>query len=87
MLLTVEVISVFGVPVALLTDRSTNFLSHLIKISQLLGVKKLNTTAYQPVCDGMVGRLSHFERDDTETRVSFWSTLGSVFARFLVGIP
>ena len=54
-LLTTEVIPVFGVPEALLTDRGTNLLSHLMKeISQMLGIKKLNTTAYHPECDGMV---------------------------------
>ena len=41
------------VPVAeaFLPDRGTNLLSHLIK---LLEIRKLNTTAYHPQCDGMV---------------------------------
>lgn len=48
-LLVNEVISFFGVPEALLSDRGTNLLSHLMKdVCGLLGVKKLNTTAYHP---------------------------------------
>ena len=58
-LLAEEVIPVFGVPEALLSDRGTNLLSHLMKdVCQLLGVEKLNTTAYHPQCDGMVERFN-----------------------------
>ena len=54
-----DVIPLFGVPEALLSDRGTNLLSHLMKdLCQLLGVKKLNTTAYHPQCDGMVERFN-----------------------------
>ena len=50
-----EVIPFFGVPQALLSDRGTNLLSHLMRdICDLLGIKKLNTTAYHPQCDGIV---------------------------------
>ena len=53
--LLVEVIPIFGVPEALLSDRGTNLLSHLMQdICEMLGIKKLNTTAYHPQCDGMV---------------------------------
>ena len=58
-LLTKEVISFCGVPEAVLTDRSTNLLSHLLlDICSKLGITKLNTTAYHPECDGMVQRFN-----------------------------
>lgn len=58
-LLAEEVVPLFGVPDALLSDRGTNLLSHLMRdVCQLLGVTKLNTTAYHPQCDGMVERLN-----------------------------
>ena len=44
---------------ALLSDRGTNVLSHLMtEVCELLGVTKLKTTAYHPVCNGMVERLN-----------------------------
>ena len=50
-----ELVPFFGVPEALLSDRGTNLLSHLMKdLCQMLGTTKLNTTAYHPECDGMV---------------------------------
>lgn len=52
-----EIIPFCGVPEALLSDRGTNLLSHLMcDVCELLGVKKLNTTAYHPQCDGLVKR-------------------------------
>ena len=58
-LLVREVIPLFGVPEALLSDRGTNLLSHLMyDICTLLGITKLNTTAYHPQCDGMVERFN-----------------------------
>ena len=49
----------FGVPEALLSDRGINLLSHLmLDVCKLLGIKKLNTTAYHPQCDGMVERFN-----------------------------
>ncbi len=58
-LLTEEVVPTFGVPEALLSDRGTNLLSHLMQETcKLLGLKKLNTTAYHPQCDGMVERFN-----------------------------
>ena len=54
-----EVVPVFGVPEALLSDRGTNLLSHLmLDVCRLLGIKKLNTTAHHPQCDGMVERFN-----------------------------
>ena len=51
-LLTKEVISLFGVPEAVLSDRGTNLMSTLML--KKMGIQKLNTTAYHPECDGMV---------------------------------
>ena len=59
-LLAEEIVPVFGVPEALLSDRGANLLSHLMMdLCQMLGVRKLNTTSYHPQCDGMV---EHFNR-------------------------
>ena len=58
-LLADEVVPLFGVPEALLSDRGTNLLSYLMKdVCSFLGIKKLNTTAYHPQCDGMVERFN-----------------------------
>ena len=58
-LLVEEVVPFFGVPEALLSDRGTNLLSHLMMdVCELLGVKKLNTTAYHPQCNGMIERFN-----------------------------
>ena len=58
-LLTEQIVPFFGVPDALLSDRGTNLLSHLmLDVCKLLGIKKLNTTAYHPQCDGMVERFN-----------------------------
>ena len=49
----------FGVPEALLSDRGTNLLSCLMQdVCKLLGIKKLNTTAHHPQCNGMVERFN-----------------------------
>ena len=58
-LLVEEVIPNFGVPESLLSDRGTNFLSNLIlDLCKMLGISKLNTTAYHPQCDGAVERFN-----------------------------
>jgi len=42
-----KIVPIFGMPEALLPDRETNLLSHLMKdMYALLGIKKLNTTAH-----------------------------------------
>ena len=52
-LLVTEVIPLFGVPGALLLDRGTNLLSHLMQdIYKLLDIQNHNTTAHHPECDG-----------------------------------
>ena len=54
-----EVVPFCGMPEALLSDRGTNLLSHLMQdICELLGIRKLNTTAYHPQCDGLVQRYN-----------------------------
>ena len=54
-----EIIPFFGVPESLLSDRGTNLLSNLmLGLCDLFGVKKLNTTAYHPQCNGMVERFN-----------------------------
>ena len=59
-LLCEETVPMFGVPEALLSDRGTNLLSHLMMdVCSLLGVEKLNTTSYHPEYHGMV---EHFNR-------------------------
>ena len=58
-LLVDEIVSLFGVPEALLSDRETNLLSHLMKdICKLLGIEKLNMTAHHPECDGTIERFN-----------------------------
>ena len=48
-----EVVPLFRVPEALLTDCGANLLSRLmLDVCTLLGTEKLNTTAYHPECDG-----------------------------------
>ena len=56
-LLVEEIIPVIGMPEAFLSDRGTNLLSHLMgDVCSLLGIDKLNTTAYHPQCNGMTER-------------------------------
>ena len=58
-LLAEEIVPIFGVPEALLSDHGTNLLSCLMQdVCKLLGIKKLNTTAHHPQCNGMVERFS-----------------------------
>lgn len=58
-ILVEEVIPFFGVPESSLSDRGTNLLSHLMQeLCSILGITKLNTTAYHPQCDGMVERFN-----------------------------
>ena len=54
-LLVEEIVPRHGVPRELLSDRGANFLSKLMaEVCQLLGAKKINTSAYHP---GLVERL------------------------------
>ena len=52
------VISMFGCPTNLLTDRGTQFTSKLFQhVCKRLGIKKLQTTAYNPACNGKNEKL------------------------------
>ena len=58
-LLAEEIVPMFGVPEALLSDCGTNLLSCLMQdVCKLLGIKKLNTTAHHLQCNGMVERFN-----------------------------
>ena len=83
-ILVEEVIPFFGVPESLLSDRGTNLLSHLMLDGcQLLGIKKLNTTAYHPQCDGMVERFNCTLKAMLRKHAP---TFGSQWDRFLHGV-
>ena len=59
-----------GVPVQLLSDRGTAFLSKLMKeVYKLLGLKKVNTTAYHPQTDGLVERFNRTLTDMLSKKV------------------
>ena len=54
-----EIFPSFGCPEALLSDRGTNLLANIVQdVCQLLGITKLNTTAYHPQCNGMIERMN-----------------------------
>ena len=58
-LLVERIISRHGVPHQLLSDRGPAFLSKLfLGMCSVLGVKKVNTTAYHPQTDGLVERFN-----------------------------
>ena len=45
-------------PRELLSDRGAAFLSKIVlEVSDLMGIKKVNTTTYHPQTDGLVGRF------------------------------
>ena len=53
-----------GVPRELLSDRGAAFLSSLMKeVCQIMGLRKVNTTAYNPHGDGLVERINRTFRD------------------------
>ena len=82
-LLVSEVVPLFGVPESLLSDRGTNLLSHLmLDICRMLGIKKLNTTAHHPQCDGMVER---FNRTLKTMLRKHASKFGSQWDKYLAG--
>ncbi len=58
-LLVEEVVSRYGVPAEVLSDRGSAFLSGLMKeVTKLLGLHQVNTTAYHPQTDGLVERFN-----------------------------
>ena len=55
----VHVVPIFGVPESLLSDCGTNLLANvMMDVCSLLGITKLNSTAYHPQCNGMVERMN-----------------------------
>ena len=57
-LLVEQIVSQHGVPVELLSDRGKPFLSGLMEeVEGLLGIHRVNMTAYHPQTDGLVERL------------------------------
>ena len=83
-LLVEEVVPLCGVPESLLSDRGTNLLSHLMTdLCKMLGIKKLNTTAYHPECDGMVER---FNRTLKSCLRKHAVTYGNQWDRYLYGV-
>ena len=78
-ILVKEIIPSFGVPESLLSDRGTNLLSFLMRdVCDLLGITKINTTAYHPQCNGLVERfnrtLKQMLRKHVEKRGKQWDT-------------
>ena len=62
-LLMTEIVPRHGVPSELLSDRGTSFLSSLMyELYRLLGIKKINTTAYHPQTDGLIEIQSDLNR-------------------------
>ena len=86
-LLVTEVIPLFGVPEALLSDRGTNLLSHLMQdICKLLGIQKLNTIAHHPESHGR--KVQSNPKDDVmQTHHKIRLSVGGVHCRSSVGVP
>lgn len=58
-LLVEGIVSQHGVPTNLLFDRGPSFLSKLVLgVCEMLGVEKVNTSAYHPQCDSLVERFN-----------------------------
>ena len=71
-------------PEALLLDKGTNLLSNLMKdICNLLGIEKLNTTAYHPQCDGLTKRFNRTLKTMICKRAA---TYGSQWDKYLHGL-
>ena len=85
-ILVKEIVPVCGVAEALLSDRGTNLLSYLMKdISRLLGIKKLNTTAYHPQCDGLTERFSRTLKTMLRKHAD-WLQYGTQWDQYLHGV-
>lgn len=55
----IQIFSRVGLPDEILTDQGSNFTSQLMKdICKLLAIKKLRTTPYHPMCNGLVERFN-----------------------------
>lgn len=65
-----EIVCRHGVPARLLSDRGKAFLSQLLQeVCQVMGVKKVNTTAYHPQTDGLVERFNRTLTNMLDKRV------------------
>ena len=54
-----EIICHYGAPLVLLSDRGTNFLSHICQaIYKIFAIQKRNTTAFNPQCNGLCEKLN-----------------------------
>ena len=83
-LLTEEVFPVVGVPEALLSDRGANLLAHVMQdVCGLLGITKLNTTAYHPQCNGMVERMNRILKATLRKHAA---KFGPQWDRYLPGV-
>ena len=74
-----ELVPMFGCPECLLSDRGTNLLANVMQdVCKLMGVTKLNTTAYHPQCDGLVEQMNRtlkaMLRKHTATFEKQWDT-------------
>ncbi|XP_069138852.1 uncharacterized protein [Argopecten irradians] len=55
----VDIYSRVGIPREVLTDQGSQFTSDLIKeVSRLLSIRRLTTTPYHPMCNGLVERFN-----------------------------
>ena len=69
---------------ALLSDRGTNLLSHLMTdVCARLGIAKLNTTAYHPQCDGLVEQFNRTLKAMLRKHVS---RFGTQWDQYLSGV-
>ena len=55
----VNIFSRVGFPKEILTDQGTQFMSQIMKeVNRLLSIKQLRTTAWHPMCNGLVERFN-----------------------------
>ena len=55
-----EIVPRYGAPRTLLSDQGSNYLSKLCKaVYKVMGIHKLQTSAYYPQCNGLVERFNH----------------------------
>ena len=81
-----QIISRHGVPVQLLSDCGAAFLSYLLaEICKLMGVEKLNTTAYHPQTDGLAERFNRTLTDMLAKKVEQSGIFISLLCYLLIG--